>query len=51
MTRVDYDTGKATAMSGKTTAWLVKREDGWYDQHIHGNASSVARVQFGPTTK
>jgi len=43
---MDPDVGSARAMSGRMFAILQRREDGWYDQHIHGNADGVLRVKF-----
>ncbi len=46
VTEMDPDAGSARAMSGRMFAILKRREDGWYDQHIHGNADGVLRVKF-----
>jgi hypothetical protein len=51
VTAIDRDKGTATAMSGRLVALLAKRDDGWYDQHIHGNLDAVQRVQFNIKTR
>lgn len=46
VTEIDRDAGTATITSRRLVGWLKKREDGWYDQHCHGNLDAIERVYF-----
>jgi len=47
VTSIDRENGTADTRSGRLCGILERRDDGWYDQHIHGNLDGLEKVKFG----
>jgi hypothetical protein len=43
---IDEESGTAEIRSGRTIGQLRRKEDGWYDQHWHGNVDAISGVKF-----
>lgn len=47
VTSIDRENGTADTRSGRLCGFLKRRNDGWYDQHCHGNLDGLEKVKFG----